>query len=695
MSADSHADRIDWQEWSDEVFQHARQAEKLILVDSGATWCHWCHVMDRVTYEDPEVVDLLAGRFIPVRIDRDRLPEIDARLQRSPALVQPMGNAGGWPLTVVLTPSGGVLFKATFLPPRASQQYGVPTGLVDLLEKLDDYWHGHRAEIEQAAQKNAQATGLQLAELFRQPGQLDRSIITQILQALAREHDANQGGFGGAPKFFHTPALRLLLTLAPKNTQARQMLCRTLDALAAGGVYDQIGGGFHRYSVDAEWHVPHFEKMASDNAALLGLFADAYAFTGKAEYRRVARQSLGWIAEVLGGQEGSEGFFASQDADVGLDDDGDYFTWTIPEVRQALGDRAELAIRHFGLTEDGDMHSRPGRNVLRVAVDADTLASEKGMTREQVRKQLQGIRETLADARGQRTAPQVDRTVFADLNGMLIDACLAASSRLEDQAPQRVALGVLDRLLDTHRDHRGVFGHYRAPDGRLVGVGQLADQAWAGQALVRAYTRHREPTYIEAAAQLADYVLSELTASDGGFVTAPAGDDDAPLSTGGRRTWEDAAGRSEASVAAEWLIALGHLTGEQKYTDAARAALESFAGADFGNWGLFVAGFAVAAERLLDGPRTVVLIGPSDDPRTVELRRAAGSIYWPGEMIVAVDPNGHHVGELVDALGYTEQAGPTGYVCANRSCLPPARTGRELSDRISEARDAAQPPSDG
>ncbi len=329
---------IEWMEWGPEAFDRARREDKLILLDSGATWCHWCHVMDRRTYDDPEAAALISARFIPVRIDRDRLPDVDARFQHDQPLIASQG--GGWPLTAVVTPEGRTLFKATFLPPRTDPHFAGGPGLIELLTYLDSYWRQHRQEVQAASEELECESAEHPAQAFAAPGKVSMEQVEIVLAGLRDAYDNAHGGFGSAPKFYLPAALELLAARSwTGDSSAREMFVRTLEAAARGGVYDQLGGGFHRYSVDERWHVPHFEKMAYDNAALLGLYADAYALTGREAFRRVAGQTAEWMSDTLADPRG-RGFYASQDADASSDDDGDYYTWTAAEIRMLLGNDA-------------------------------------------------------------------------------------------------------------------------------------------------------------------------------------------------------------------------------------------------------------------------------------------------------------------------------------------------------------------
>ncbi|MFB3894060.1 MAG: thioredoxin domain-containing protein, partial [Phycisphaerae bacterium] len=508
---------IRWMAWGPEALARAAKEDKLILVDSGATWCHWCHVMDRMTYEDEEVAALVNERFIPVRIDRDKLAEIDARLQRSPAIVD--SQAGGWPLTAVLTPDGHILFKATFLPPRAGGEFGASVGLIDLLNRLDAAWRANRDKIADAGRQLAAAYAAQEAQVFGRAGDVSPALLQRIVTAIKAQYDPSHGGFGAAPKFYNAPAVETLLAAAwSGDRSAMEMAAHTLEMIARGGVHDQVGGGFHRYSVDERWHVPHFEKMAYDNAGLLAIYANASALAGRDDFAAVARRTIAWIDRTLLDPQ-RRGFYASQDADVGLDDDGDYFTWTLAEVRQAAGADADAAIYYYDVTSDGDMHGRPGRNVLHATKTIAQAARLLNRNEDDLAAAIERARLRMLQARDARTAPVVDKTIFADLNGMMIDAYLTAHERLGDTAARDTAIAVLDNLLTDLRDDRGVFAHWRS-EGGPQRVGMLSDQAWMAKALVHAFALTSQGRYLDAAVKVCDHVLANLIAPDG-----------APLST--------------------------------------------------------------------------------------------------------------------------------------------------------------------
>ena len=671
-------EHLRWLDWDTDAFAQAAREDKLVLLDIGATWCHWCHVMDRVTYEDPEVIELLNERFVSIRVDRDRLPHVDVAMQRAIPAIQSQG--GGWPLTVVLTPEGYVLYKATFVPPRAGPPYGASMGLIDLLNRIDLMWRQQRGELTQVAAEVDRRTALQDDQLYQRPGELAPETIDALVAAIRREIDPTHGGSGGAPKFFQTPALELLARAAWTSDDAAEAdLLATLDAIVRGGVHDHVGGGFHRYSVDERWHVPHFEKMAYDNAPLLSLLANACANTGREDFARVIGSALAWIRRDLTDPTGA--FYASQDADVGLDDDGDYFTWTVDEVRGALGDDADVTLSYYGVDDAGDMHGRPGRNVLHTPKTIDQEAGLLGVGAGQLTKQIVSATERLLAVRETRTRPGIDQTIFADLNGMLIDAHLTVSDRLGDVEAERTAIRALDAILAELQTDGGAFAHYRQ-DGDLHGVGLLVDQAWMLRALIHAYSITLDDRYLQAARQAADFILAELTAGDGAFLSAPAAGD-GPTDIEPQRSWQDAPTRSAASVTAEELIRLAYLTDDDRYAAAAQRALASFGGIDE-TWGAFAAGYAAALETHLNGPRTILVLGPAGDEATGALADAARRAYLPGGLVLQLDPAQPDHRTLLDRLGYAPGDRPVAYVCRGRLCLAPAETPAELRERLVE-----------
>ncbi len=674
---------IHWRQWGPEVFGQATRQDKLIIFDSGATWCHWCHEMDRLTYEDPEVVELINSRFVPVRIDRDRLPQVDAYYQQARAILNPNNQAGGWPLTVVISPEGFVLFKATFLPPRQEPKFGRAIGLIETLNQVDHIWRDKRELIIASADKLAEAASQHTKNLYDRPGKLNQSLLDEVFAGLTLAFDSTHGGFGSAPKFFATGALDFLLLKAwTPGEPAQSMLTKTLDMMSRGGVFDQLGGGFHRYSVDERWHVPHFEKMAYDNAPLLAIYANAFALTGETQFADTARDILHWMNGTLL-DENRKGFYASQDADVGHDDDGGYFTWTESQMRASAGEDADVAISYYGVDPIGDMGDSAGQNVLHRPRTLEQEAKLLSMQPETLAHKITAANKKLLAARSVRPAPSVDKTIFADINGMCIDAYLTAADRLGDETARTDALAVLDSVMSELRNAEGVFGHYRRGD-KLQGLGKLADQAWMGRALLHAYQVTLEPRYLEAAVAVADFILDSLVDETGSFLsmadTASTGPADVEPLIG----WQDSPTRSASSVAAQMLIDLTYLTGEQKYANAGAKALTSFAGGVSRSWSIFLGGYGVSAEHFLNGPRSVLVVGPSQDEATIALTAQARRRFVPGAIVLALDPSAEAHRKQLETLGYAAMDRPVAYVCRGKSCLAPAFDVTQLNRRIDE-----------
>ena len=376
---------VRWHPWNDAAFARAQAEDKPILLDIGAVWCHWCHVMDRESYENPEIAAIINENYVAVKVDRDERPDVDARYQ---AAVSAISGQGGWPLTAFLTPDGRPYFGGSYFPP--DDRYGRP-GFGRVLTTMAQVWRERRDEaLESAASVMA---AIEHNESFSgRGGQLSLVLVDKIAGSILAQFDARNGGFGSQPKFPHPGALDLLLEVAVNrgNQQAAQAFCTTLEKMARGGVYDQLAGGFHRYSVDEQWRVPHFEKMLYDNTELLRNYLHGFQSFQREDFRRTAEEIMDWLLTTMSDRERG-GFYASQDADINLDDDGDYFTWTLAEARDALHaagfspDETEIALRYWEIGELGDMHHNPAKNVLHLNQTLEELAAGTGRSVDQLR----------------------------------------------------------------------------------------------------------------------------------------------------------------------------------------------------------------------------------------------------------------------------------------------------------------------
>src|SRR5437660_806727 len=398
---------IHWHEWGPEPFEKAQRENKPILLDIGAVWCHWCHVMDRESYENPEIAQIINENFIAIKVDRDERPDVDSRYQSG---VQAISGQGGWPLTGFLTPEGKPYYGGTYFPPQDG--YGRPS-FKRVLLTLAQAYREKLADVQESADNVM--TAISQAESFTgKSGSLQPHLIDRLVESAVKMFDAEHGGFGSAPKFPHPSAVDLLMQrhVETGDSQLLDIVTTTLKKMADGGVYDHLAGGFHRYSVDEHWVVPHFEKMSYDNSELLKNYVHAWQLTRDEKFAFVARDIIRWMNEWLTDQEHG-GFYGSQDADYSLDDDGDYFTWTLDETKAVLsGEELELATQHYDIGEVGEMHHNPAKNVLYLRASVEEVAERIKKSPQEVQTILDSAKKKMYAARLQRTTPFVDKTVY-------------------------------------------------------------------------------------------------------------------------------------------------------------------------------------------------------------------------------------------------------------------------------------------
>ncbi len=542
---------IQWHEWGAEAFAAATRENKPMLLDVGAVWCHWCHVMDRESYDDPEIAAIVNEHFIAVKVDRDERPDIDSRYQ---AAVQAVSGQGGWPLTAFLTPDGKPFYGGTYFPP--SDGYGRPSFRRVLLSIANAYKEKNGDVVEQA--KMVESAIAQSESFAGKDGRVSGTIIAAIQTSALRMFDPQHGGFGQAPKFPHPSALDLLIeryarsktpndgrgtAISAPDEALRDLIKTTLEHMARGGVYDQLAGGFHRYSVDERWVVPHFEKMCYDNSELLKNYVHAYQATGAEFFAEVARDIIRWMDEWLSDRERG-GFYASQDADINMDDDGDYFTWTLDEARAVLTEQeAEVVALHYDINEVGEMHHNPAKNVLYVRAPIEEIAGRMKLTVERVGELLASAKKKMYAARLQRPTPYVDKTVYVGWNSLCVSAYLEAAKVLNLTEARRFALRSLDRVLSTalkHPAHDESAGggtpatqtllhvvSYSDPEAsHRVVAGLLDDYAFTALACLDAYEATADLSYFKFAHAITDAMIARLfDATSGGFFDSePAAD---------------------------------------------------------------------------------------------------------------------------------------------------------------------------
>jgi uncharacterized protein YyaL (SSP411 family) len=672
---------VDWHEWGEEAFARARAENKPILLDIGAVWCHWCHVIDRESYENPEIAAMINKLYVPVKVDRDERPDVDSRYQSA---ISAISGQGGWPLTAFLTPDGKPFFGGTYFPPEDAM--GRP-GFKRILSSIAEAFKTRRAEVDTSAVALEEAVAK--SEIFRAArGDFDAGIVDAVLESTLHLFDDVHGGFGQLPKFPHASAVDLLLERYQSTHDAHllHVADRTLEGMALGGVYDQIGGGFHRYSVDERWCVPHFEKMTYDNSELLKNFLHGYQVTHKTLFRETAEGIISWVNEVLSDQT-KGGFFGSQDADQTLDDDGDYFTWTQSEVRAVLSPEESRAVElYYDVNSRGEMHHNREKNVLWVASSIAGLASKLGISESQAQSLLAQAKEKLLAARRLRQpTPAIDTTIYVAWNAMFVSAYLEAARVLGRDDCRKFALKTLDRLIAEAWDESKGFRH-RVGGPHLEG--SFDDQIFAAAALLDAYETKLDQKYFNLAEKTMRLAVERFGDPEGGGFFDRA-KDAAPM--GGlevrRKPIQDSPTPAANSVAVIVLDRLYAFTGEKLYRDWAEKTLEAFVGL-IPQYGLFAATYGLAALLHSRHAIQVVVLGSANDPKAAELEKVANEIYRFGKEVLRITPEKLASASLAPALRETlphlDAAKSQVLVCVETSCHPPVTTPAELASLLEE-----------
>ena len=667
---------IDWHEWGEEAFARAKKEDKPMLLDVGAVWCHWCHVIDRESYENPVIAKIINENFVPVKVDRDERPDVDARYQSA---ISAISGQGGWPLTGFLMPDGKPFFGGTYYPPE--DQFGRP-GFRRVLLAVAESYKNKKADLVRAAESLADSVAQ--AEVFTGAhGRFDAEIVDSQVRAITQLFDIKNGGFGKAPKFPHCSAIDLVLERY-QQTKERHLLAMaetTLEKMARGGVYDQLAGGFHRYSVDERWLVPHFEKMSYDNSELLKNYLHGWQATQNPFLRNTAESIVGWINQDLSDQT-TGGFYASQDADYSLDDDGDFFTWTLEELRVALSaDESRVMELYYDVEAHGEMHHNPAKNVLWIARDATEIAQTLKTDETSVRLIIARAKSKLLATRLPRPTPYVDKTMYVSWNAMFVSAYLEAARTLDRAAAdscRAFALKTLERMLrETWTAEQGFAHRIGGPALR----GSLDDQVFGAMALLDAYEATLDAKYFQAAQRTMDIAIEKYGDTEGGGFFDRASD--APPMGGldvRRKPFQDSPTPGANSVAAMALTRLHNYTGEQKYYDWAKKTLEAFAGIA-PQFGMFAATYGLAATLFANHPTQVVITGAEGDATAKELESTANAVFRFGKAVLRVKP-GNAAEYLPIALRETLPHLPVdkamALVCFGNTCMQPTNEPERL-----------------
>ncbi|HWM40395.1 MAG TPA: thioredoxin domain-containing protein [Streptomyces sp.] len=650
-----HADNpVDWWPWSEGAFQEARRREVPVLLSVGYASCHWCHVMAHESFEDDETAGYLNDHFVSVKVDREERPDVDSVYMEA---VQAATGQGGWPMTVFLTPEAEPFYFGTYFPP--APRHSMPS-FRQVLEGVATAWTDRREEVADVAGRivrDLSARGIR----YDQPEPPGPEELAAALLELTRDFDAARGGFGGAPKFPASMALEFLLRHHARTGSdgALEMVQQSCEAMARGGIYDQLAGGFARYSVDAGWVVPHFEKMLYDNALLCRVYAHAWRTTGSDLTRRIALETADFMVRELGTAQG--GFASALDADSddgqGRHREGAYYVWTPAELTEALGEQdARWALGYYGVTQEGTFEE--GASVLQLPDGEEQSDAAR----------VESVRERLLRVREQRPRPERDDKVVAAWNGLAVAALAETGAYFERPDLIEAASTAAHLLTELHMSADGRLVRTSRDGAAGPSVGVLEDYADVAEGLLSLYSVTGETSWLERAGVLLETVLGHFTAADGTLYDTA---DDAEALIRRPQDPTDSATPSGWTAAAQALLSYAAYTGSTRHRDAAETALGivralAHRAPRFIGWGL------AAAEAALDGPREVAVVGPHSDPGTGALHRTALLATAPGAVVAKGEP-GSSAGLDVPLLRDRPllDGRPTAYVCRNFTCDAP------------------------
>ncbi len=649
---------VDWYPWGDEALQTARDEDKPIFLSIGYSACHWCHVMAHESFEDERVADVLNEHFVSIKVDREERPDLD-RIYMS--AVQALTGSGGWPMSVFLTPDGHPFYGGTYFPP--APRYGMPS-FTDVLQGIIDAWHNRRQELVSSGQRLVtaiQREGTVTAGAKRK--ELKRETLDAAFHNLQQRFDQRHGGWNGAPKFPQPMALEFLLQYhhTTGDDDALGLVTQTLEAMGRGGMYDQLGGGFHRYSVDDHWLVPHFEKMLYDNSQLARVYLHAWQVTGNELFRTITEEILDYVVREMTDPMG--GFYSTQDADS-EGEEGKFFVWTPDEIRSVLGDDADAFMAAYGVTRHGNFE---GKNILEFVGPMD------------LRPALANARHRLYEAREKRVHPGRDEKVLTSWNGLMLAPFAEAARALDRDDYREVAERNADFLLHEMRQENGrLLRTWKEGEAKLNGY--LEDYAYLIEGLLELYQTTFDARWFVAAQELAETMITHFQAPDGGFFDTS--DDHETLITR-PRDLQDNATPSGNAMAVTALLKLAGFTNELRYVDVAHRALAQVQSMmaqyplGFGQW-------LQAQTHTLSQPREIAIVGELEAEDSQALLAVAQDGYRPFQVVALGAPSIQSPAvPLLRDRGLVDGR-PAAYVCVNFTCRMPVTEPDALQPLLNE-----------
>ena len=642
---------VDWYPWGAEAFAKAKAEDKPILLSVGYSACHWCHVMAHESFEDEATAALMNQHFVNVKVDREERPDVDSIYMSA---VQAMTGQGGWPMTVVMTPEAKPFFGGTYFPKL--ERYGQPS-FSRVLSSLADAWQNRRAEVLESAQKMTQYLAA-LSKVPAQNNELSNAVLQEALLKLSRNFDEQEGGFGAAPKFPPHSVLKFLLRQSEPG--ARLMAEKTLKKMAFGGIYDQIGGGFARYSVDDIWLVPHFEKMLYDNAQLVQRYTEAYQLTQNPLYKRIIEETLAWVCREMSSPEG--GFYSALDADS-EGEEGKFYVWSETEVNQLLHNEAELAKAYFDISKGGNFE---GHNILNIKQNPEAVARQFNLSSIELSERIARIKSSLLEARAKRIRPGLDDKILTSWNALMLAAFADAGRILARPDYIDIARKNAEFIRDNLYQAGRLKHSYKAGHAKIEGL--LEDYAYFGLALLALYRATFEADWLELAFELAETIIKHFyDAENGGFFSTA---DDAEALIVRPKNHFDSPNPSENAATAELLIALARYAAKPDWEELALTAiqpmLEGVAKHPTGFGSLLC-----ALEFHLSPPREIAIFGTLKEAG--EVLDEIDSYALPYTVIALAESE---ASAIVSSLPFMQSRGKrngkaTVYVCEAGSCQLP------------------------
>ena len=659
---------VDWHPWGNEAFQKAKRENKPVLLSIGYSACHWCHVMERESFENEQIAALMNDLFISIKVDREERPDLDEIYMNA---VQLLTGRGGWPMTMFLTPDGKPFYGGTYFPPEDRQ--GMP-GFPKILLGVSQAYRERSADVEKSVGEILAALQ-RMSETHQSDKDFSPDIIAASCEKISRAYDSDNGGLGQAPKFPNAGVYELFLRnfYRSKNERYLEMIVHTLTKMAQGGIYDHLGGGFHRYSVDAKWLVPHFEKMLYDNAQLLGIYGHAYAITGETLFKSVVEETAHYLLREMLQAEG--GFYSTQDADS-EGEEGKFFVWTPDEISRLLGTEAgEVFCRIYDVSDQGNFEEK---NILHPILTIEQASKYFGKEKSVIETLVAEAKTKLFTEREKRIKPFRDEKIITAWNGLALSG-LAAAIKISGEAALITAVTqTIEFIFD--KMFRDGFLLHTYKDGQAKLLGYLDDYAFLAVGLLDIYETLLDRAFLDRALQLNEIMLREFwDEEEGGFFYTGKSQEQLISRT---KPIFDASIPSGNAMATQLLLRLHHITGQNDYRGRAEKVLRSYYDV-MENQPFGFAHMLCAVDQHLNPPKEIVVVGNIDDPRTRDLLAEVHRIYLPNKVLQLV--GAEQALEDISPLlrGKTQVNGqPTAYLCQNFTCSAPATNPAELKSLL-------------